>query len=55
MTPEQTQAMNQLMQLVDRLSNLTQQQAKMIEELLAQNQAMLARVEMLEALGRAKL
>ena len=55
MTPDQTKALEQLMQLTERLSNLTQQQAKMIDELLAQNRALLARVEMLEALGRAKL
>lgn len=55
MTPDQAKALEQLMQLTERLSNLVQQQAKMIDELLAQNQALLARVEILEALGRAKL
>lgn len=55
MTPDQTKALEQLVQLTERLANLTQQQSLMIEELLAQNQALLARVAMLEALGRAKL
>lgn len=55
MTPDQDKAINDLMELVNSLSNLTQQQARMIEELLAQNQTLMARVEMLEALGRAKL
>lgn len=54
MTPDQEKALNDLMELVSSLANLTQRQADLIAELNKQNGELLARLEAVEMIGRAK-
>jgi hypothetical protein len=55
MTPDQEKAMDDLMELVSSLANLTQQQANLIAELNRQNLELHAQLEALRAIARAKL
>lgn len=55
MTSEQSLALDRLMQLVSSLSNLTQTQARMIEELLKDNEKLAAEVESLRLIFRTKV
>jgi len=55
MTPEQEAALDNMMELVSSLANLTQHQANMIAELNNQNIDLVARLEAMEAIQKAKL
>lgn len=55
MTPDQEKAFQLLADAMESLTGMVQAQAKMIDELLKQNQQLLAQVQALEAIGRAKL
>lgn len=55
MTPDQEKSLDQLMELVSSLANLTQQQANLIAELNQQNQELNARLEAVQAIAKAKL
>lgn len=55
MTPEQEAALDNMIELVSSLANLTQQQANLIAELNNQNIDLLARLEAMEAIKKARL
>lgn len=55
MTPDQEKAFKLLTDAMESLSGMVQAQAKMIDELLRQNQQLLAQVQALEAIQKAKL
>lgn len=55
MTPEQEKSMNDLIEMVSSLANLTQQQANLIAELNRQNVELVSQLEAVQAIAKAKL
>jgi len=55
MTPEQEAALDNMMELVSSLANLTQHQANLIAELNRQNMELVGQLEAVQAIAKAKL
>lgn len=55
MTPQEESQVDRLLELVSSLANLTQEQANLIAELNRQNLELVAQLEAVRAIARAKL
>lgn len=55
MTPEEEKTVDKLLEMVSSLANLTQQQANLIAELNRQNLELVAQLEAVQAIAKAKL
>jgi DNA-binding response OmpR family regulator len=54
MTPEEEKTVDQLVEMVSSLANLTQTQANLLETLSRQNMQLVSRIQALEAIWRAQ-